>query len=174
MAPSQRQAHLQVPGWIARRQRRVRSLSPPPPRNEEQPQACSIRWSFDVYVTRCVLTLPTVVSQAPPHKSVNTATLMPCTLRGASGARHPGRPAHQGAAGAGAGASQLHSLWIIPTAAVSESWLTAALPVDNPYCSCKLTRSCGRRRSRATKSWRTSARRKATSLPSTSPCGPVR
>ena len=24
----------------------------------------------------------------------------------------------------------------------SESWLTAAIPVDNPYCSCKLTYSC--------------------------------
>ena len=22
----------------------------------------------------------------------------------------------------------------------SESWLTAAIPVDHPYCSCKLTR----------------------------------
>ena len=38
-APSQRQSHLQ---------RRARTLSPPPPpRTEEQPQACSIRWSFD-------------------------------------------------------------------------------------------------------------------------------
>ena len=46
--PSQRQTHLQVPGWSARWQRRARSLSPPPPRTEEQPQACSIRCSFDV------------------------------------------------------------------------------------------------------------------------------
>ena len=33
---------------------------------------------------------------------------------------------------------QLQSLLIIPTAAVSEH--TAAIPIDNPYCSCKLTR----------------------------------
>ena len=41
------------------------------------------------------------------------------------------------------GGLQLQFLWIIPTATVSprrESWwLTAAIPVDNPYCSCKLT-----------------------------------
>ena len=47
-----------------------------------------------------------------------------------SGARaHPDRPLHPGAAG--------------------ESWRTAAIPMENPYCSCKLTRA----RSRCSTSW---------------------
>ena len=48
------------------------------------------------------------------------------------------------------GASQLQSLWIIPTAAVSystgRSCLTAAIPMDNPCCSCELTRDGGLRK----------------------------
>ena len=39
---------------------------------------------------------------------------------------------------------QLQSLWIIPTAAVSQHDLTAAIPVDNPCCSCKPTRTRAR------------------------------
>ena len=38
--------HLQVTGRSASGHRRARTLSPPQPRTEEQPQACSIRWSF--------------------------------------------------------------------------------------------------------------------------------
>ena len=44
--------------------------------------------------------------------------------------------------------SQLQSLWTIPTAAVR---LTAAIPMDNPYCSCKLTRAPPRSSSTASK-----------------------
>ena len=36
----------QVPGRSARRPRQARTLSPPPPRTEEQPQVCSMSRSF--------------------------------------------------------------------------------------------------------------------------------
>ena len=47
-APSQRQTPAQVPGWsTSGRDKHAPTLSPPPLRTEEQPPACSIRWSFN-------------------------------------------------------------------------------------------------------------------------------
>ena len=69
--------HLQdmVPGWSAGGHRRAPTLSPPPPRTEEQPQACSIRCSFDVgslkrqshtHTCRCLVRVPAGTDEHAP------------------------------------------------------------------------------------------------------------
>ena len=74
-------ANLFAGAWVSdgkhsppncQRQRRARTLTPPPPRNVEQPQACSISQTSLMCVCNQKCINCTVGSLARPHKSVNT------------------------------------------------------------------------------------------------------
>ena len=45
--------------------------------------------------------------------------------------------------------------------ATGESWLTAAIPADNPHCSCKLTRVCDRQDTQSSRGFRSRPPRSA-------------